>query len=83
MENSFLLAKIKMLISIELNFLELVKYLFCHNNHVYDIKVQLVIFSDFYNINVSRFIFSYTHKLKLEIKVIKSISLFISIKENN
>jgi hypothetical protein len=31
MENRFLLAKIKMLISIALNFLELIKYLFISN----------------------------------------------------
>jgi hypothetical protein len=40
MENRFLMAKIKMLISIALNFLELVKYLFML------LKAQLVIYVD-------------------------------------
>jgi hypothetical protein len=48
MENRFLLAKIKTLISIALNFLEFVKYLFLDIITMFMLlKVHLVIFIDF------------------------------------
>jgi hypothetical protein len=51
MENRFLLAKIKMLLSIALNFLESVKYLFLAIINMFMLlKVHLVIYIDFFRI---------------------------------